>query len=103
MLDQIIKHHSEGVTIAVRVTPNASRNALVFDEERGQIVVRLSAPPVEGRSNTELVRYLGKLTGFSRSSFRIIKGASAREKVVLISGADPSEVRSRLEDALGRK
>jgi uncharacterized protein len=101
MLDQVIKAHRDGVTITFRVIPNASRNGVAFDEERGRLVVRLSAVPVEGKANAELVRYLGKLVGVPRSLLTIIKGKSSREKVVLINGSNVVEVRTRLEDALG--
>lgn len=103
MLSHALKDRRDGVTITLRVIPNASHNAVAFDEKRDLLVVRLSAAPVEGKANAELVRYLGKLIGVPRSSLTIVKGASSKEKAVLIRGANLVEVLSMLNDALAEK
>ena len=49
----------QGVTLRVRVQPRSSRNALAGERE-GALVVRLTAPPVEGRANQALAAMGGQ-------------------------------------------
>ncbi len=84
-----------GVTLRVRVQPRASKDALGGERE-GALVVRLTAPPVDGAANEGLVRFLGKALGVAPSALRVLTGATARNKVVGVSGLDTATVRARL-------
>jgi len=82
--------------LALRVTPGARRNELLGWEEEypqvGRVLrLRIAAPPVEGRANTEVVRYLSRLLGVPRSAVSICHGAGGRVKLVeLPEGTDLS-------------
>jgi uncharacterized protein (TIGR00251 family) len=90
-----LRDASFGVTLRVRVKPRASRDAI--DGERdGALVVRLKAPPVEGAANAALARFLGRTLGVAPSAVRILKGESARQKLVAIDGLDARGARERL-------
>ena len=84
-----------GITLRVRVQPRASRDALGGERE-GALVVRLTAPPVDGAANEGLVRFLGKVLGVAPSALRVVTGATARRKVVAVRGLDAATVRARL-------
>jgi hypothetical protein len=84
-----------GITLRVRVQPRASRDAL-GGERDGALVVRLTAPPVEGAANEALARFLGKALGVAPSAVRVVTGTSSRNKVVSVSGLDASCARERL-------
>jgi uncharacterized protein (TIGR00251 family) len=84
-----------GITLRVRVQPRASRDAL-GGERDGALVVRLTAPPVEGAANEALARFLGKALGVAPSAVRVVTGASSRNKVVSVFGLDASCARERL-------
>jgi uncharacterized protein YggU (UPF0235/DUF167 family) len=62
-------------------------------------VVRLNAPPVDGRANEALARFLGRVLGVPPSSIALVRGASGRDKVLRIAGADAATVRARLAEA----
>ena len=94
-----LKEQSEGVVLEVKVIPGSSRNALVRTSEGG-LTVRLTAPPVEGKANKALVKFLGKTLRIPPSSITILRGHASREKIVLISGTDRAEMEKRLEDAV---
>jgi uncharacterized protein (TIGR00251 family) len=79
----------------VRVQPRASKDALGGERE-GVLVVRLTAPPVDGAANEALVRFLGKTLAVAPSALRVVTGATARNKVVAVSGLDAATVRARL-------
>jgi uncharacterized protein (TIGR00251 family) len=85
-----------GVTLRVRVQPRASQDALSGERE-GALVVRLTAPPVEGRANEALARFLAKALGVAPSAVRVASGATGRNKVVNVAGIDPAVARERLQ------
>ena len=81
--------------LRVRVQPRASKDALGGERE-GALVVRLTAPPVEGAANEALARFLGKTLGVAPSAVRVVSGASGRNKVVSVAGLDAATARERL-------
>jgi hypothetical protein len=85
----------DGLTLRVRVKPRASKDALSGERE-GALVVRLTAPPVEGAANEALSRFLGKTLGVAPSAVRVVSGATSRHKVVRVSGLDAATARERL-------
>ena len=91
-----IRTTDAGLTLRVRVQPRASKDA--FSGERdGALVVRLTAPPVEGAANEALARFLGKALGVAPSAVRVVSGASGRNKVVSVAGVDAASARERLQ------
>ncbi len=85
----------QGVTLRVRVQPRSSRNALGGERE-GALVVRLTAPPVEGRANQALARFLAEALDVAPSAIRLLRGDSGRDKLVSIAGIDAATARARL-------
>ena len=81
--------------IAVRVYPNAARNEVVglINEV---LQVKVSAPPVKGKANKELIAFLSGAIGISKSRVGIIKGHTARNKVITIQGLSREDVMRRL-------
>lgn len=62
----------------------------------GSLKLRVAAPPVDGKANSEVCRYLARLLGLSPSRVEVVRGVSGRDKVVLIRNMDPDEVRRGL-------
>jgi hypothetical protein len=85
-----------GVTLRVRVQPRAARDGL-HGEREGALVVRLTAPPVEGAANEALSRFLGRTLGVAPSAVRVLAGAAGRNKIVSVAGLDAATARARLE------
>lgn len=84
-----------GVRFPVRVQPRASRTE-VAGTQQGALKVRLQAPPVDGAANEALVDFLAESLGVPRRQVRIVSGATARTKVVEVTGVDVDAV-TRLE------
>jgi len=61
----------------------------------------IAAPPVDGAANAELLVLLASVLGVSKSSLRLVQGATAKSKVVEVMGLDAGEAMKRLGDALG--
>ncbi|XP_073990175.1 UPF0235 protein PCC7424_0673 [Rhodnius prolixus] len=72
------------IKIKIAAKPGAKVNAVTGIEEEG-ISVQISAPPVEGEANTELVKYLASLLGIKKSSVSLDRGSKSRQKVLLIT------------------
>jgi uncharacterized protein (TIGR00251 family) len=62
----------------------------------GALLVRVTAPPVDGRANTALCRLLAKHVGTAPSNVTVIRGESSRDKVVRFKGVDRETVRLAL-------
>ena len=81
--------------ISVRVHPNAARNEVTGVTD-GVWQVRVSAPPVKGKANQELTAFLSRLLGVGKSQISIIKGHTARNKVIAINGLSQEDIMKRL-------
>ena len=82
---------SSDVRFAVRLTPRAALDRIdgVTD---GVLRARVGAPAVEGAANNALVRLIAEELGVARSSVRIVAGASSRQKLVVVDGADSGTI-----------
>jgi uncharacterized protein (TIGR00251 family) len=81
--------------VRVRVTPGAARDE-VAGRRDGLLLVRVTAPPVEGKANRAACRLLAKLTGVPPSRVEVVRGASSREKTIRLGGIEPAEAAARL-------
>jgi uncharacterized protein len=81
--------------IAVRLQPRARANEIVGERE-GVLVVRVTAPPAEGRANDALCRLIAKRARVGVRRVSVVRGAGAREKVVRVEGIDESTLRAAL-------
>ena len=87
--------NSSEAIVTIHVQPNARRNEVLGFEE-GVLHVKIAAPPVKGKANRELIAFLSKLLGISKSSITIEKGYISRRKVIAIEGLSQAEVTKRL-------
>ncbi|MGB8813476.1 MAG: DUF167 domain-containing protein [Paracoccaceae bacterium] len=69
-----------GTDIAVRVTPRASRNAVVV-EEGGAIRVYVTCVPEDGKATKAVAALLASAMGVAKTRLVLLRGAVARDKV----------------------
>ena len=80
----------------MRAIPRAVRDELA-GTRNGRLLVRVSAPPLDGRANAAVCALLAKAAGVPRSAVRVVRGERSRDKRVRIEGvADEAAVRARL-------
>ena len=67
-------------------SPGASRTgeAGPTGPDGAELKVRLASPPVDGRANDELVRWLAKALGVPRSAVLLVRGERSRSKVLRV-------------------
>jgi uncharacterized protein (TIGR00251 family) len=77
----------DGIRIEVKVEPRSSRKGL--SGTMGNIVkIKLTAPPVGGAANKQLIEVISEATGIKKSSISIVKGLSSKRKIVEIRGVN---------------
>lgn len=91
----LLRQTGSGVTLAVRVTPRARKSGLAGIREDA-LLVRLTAPPVEGAANEELVRVIAALFDVPPRAVTILSGERGRLKTVHISGVSAETAAARL-------
>lgn len=72
--------------IKVYLQPRSSKNEIAGPYRDG-IKVKVTAPPIKGKANEALIRFLAKEFQISPSCIEILKGHQSREKILKISGA----------------
>ncbi len=91
-----IRETSSGVSFAVRLQPRAKKTAIIGEMD-GALKLSVTDPPIEGRANEALVRFIADLLKVSRSSVTIAAGESNRNKVIRVEGVTAEQVRFRLK------
>lgn len=88
---------STTVHIQLWVQPKASKTEVV-GPYKDAIKIRVASPPVEGKANEEVIRFLSKQLKVPKSQIQIIKGLSSRNKLVEIVGVDPAQVQEVFQE-----
>jgi uncharacterized protein (TIGR00251 family) len=92
---------NEGTLLNLRVSPGAKRTEIEGPYGDNAIKVRVCSPPVKGRANAAVERVLANLLEVPLSAVSVVRGASSRDKTVLVRGLQPAETRKALAAHLG--
>lgn len=85
-----------GITFNVKVIPRAKRDEIV-GAEGDALKIRLNAPPVEGRANEALIKFLAELLNVPRARIEIVRGETSRHKVVRVRGVSIEKLQALLK------
>lgn len=83
--------NSEGITLNVKVVPNASRTEIAGWLD-GALKVRLQAPPEDGKANKALIKLLSKELGIPRKQIRIEAGEFSPLKRLAVMGVGKEDL-----------
>lgn len=81
--------------INVRIQPRARAKEIVGWRDDA-LVIRVTAPPLDGRANEALCELLAERLGVPKRNVSVVRGTAARDKVVAVEGLDDTALRSRL-------
>jgi uncharacterized protein (TIGR00251 family) len=84
-LPPFVSDRPGGCSIRVRVIPRSPRTAIAGERD-GALLVRLSAPPVDGEANAALIEFLAKSLGRPRRDVRLASGDRSRDKRIEVDG-----------------
>lgn len=90
-----IKETPDGAILTIRVVPRASKNSI--DGPLGDALkIRLQSPPVDGKANKELIRFLADMLDIAPSRIALLAGETSRTKRVLIRALAVAAVQAKL-------
>jgi uncharacterized protein YggU (UPF0235/DUF167 family) len=75
------------------VIPRARRGE-IGGERGGLLLIRLTAPPVDGAANAALCRLVARRAGVPARRVSIVRGQTSRDKVVRVEGMTADELRA---------
>ena len=81
--------------LTVEVRPRAARDEIV-GWQGPRLRVRVTAPPADGAANEAVRALLAERLGCARSRVEIVRGHTARTKIVRVAGLAPGEAATRL-------
>ena len=94
-MSEWVQSRDEGAVISIRVVPRSSTTKI--DGVLGDALkIRLQAPPVDGKANKALVKFLAKKLGVSSGQVCLLGGETNRNKRVLIAGYSAEQVEAKL-------
>jgi uncharacterized protein (TIGR00251 family) len=99
--DLVVSVTGAASRLAVRVMPRSPRSK-VDGVRDGRLVVRVTAPPVDGAANDAVVETLARALGVARNAVRVAAGETSRNKTIAVSGVSPAELRERLAKVMSR-
>jgi uncharacterized protein len=82
------KKTKNGIMIEVKVEPRSSKRQITGVMDGTILKVKLTAPPVEGSANEQLIELISEVTGVKKSWIKIVRGLSSKRKLLEITGVE---------------
>jgi uncharacterized protein len=60
------------------------------------VLIRVTAPPVDGKANDALCRLVAKAAGVAPSRVSVVRGRAARDKLLRVEGVEQQALRAAL-------
>jgi uncharacterized protein len=84
-----------GCLIQIKVIPRAPQT-MIDGMRGGALLVKLSAPPVEGQANESLLRFIAHICDVPRRSVSLMTGGKSRHKVIRVNHLTRAEATLRV-------
>ena len=85
-------HEADGrATLTLHIQPGAKKTEVV-GLHGDALKIRLAAPPVDGKANEALIRYIAERLQLSKSAVSLKSGQTSRQKVLEVVGAELAAV-----------
>lgn len=91
-----------GCLIRIKVIPRAPQT-LIEGMRDGALLVKLSAPPVEGQANEALLRFISEVCDVPRRAVSLRMGEKSRQKVVQVQRVTRADAASRVRGCTRRR
>jgi uncharacterized protein (TIGR00251 family) len=90
-----VQQTKDGILLRIKLVPRSTQNRI--DGRHGDAIkIRLNAPPVDGKANAALIRFIAGELGISASAIAITSGETSRNKTLRITGIDAATATTRL-------
>jgi len=87
-MDIPFKKTKNGIVIEVKVEPRSSKRQISGIMDNTVLKVKLTAPPVDGSANEQLIELISETTGIRKSQIKIVRGLSSKRKLIEITGVE---------------
>lgn len=80
-----ITKQENGIKFGIKVIPNSSKCGIsgIIDD---CLKIKLDVPPIEGKANEKLIKFLSKILNTPKTSITIISGETSKIKIIFING-----------------
>ena len=85
----------EGLDLHVRVVPRAAKNEFQGLHDNA-LKIRLTTPPVDGKANQALIKFLSKTLKVPQRQITLVRGEIARQKTLRITGLTQEQLLERI-------
>ncbi|MEB3780088.1 MAG: DUF167 domain-containing protein [Desulfurococcales archaeon] len=90
IIRKLVEPGRKGPRIRVYVKPGSTRVSLVLEED--ELVFYTDEPPIEGRANASLIRFMARALGVNPRAISIVSGVRGRLKVLEVEGLGEEEL-----------
>jgi hypothetical protein len=93
-----VSQTADGLVLRLFIQPKASRDSII-GLHGDELKVAITAPPIDGKANAHLVKYLAKQFKVAKSQVLVEKGELGRHKQIKIINPQqiPTEVAALLD------
>jgi len=89
-----------GAAIAVRVIPRSSNNKICEILSDGSIRIKIKSPPVDGKANDTLIKFLSDAFKIPKTRIEITGGLFSKNKIVTFYDMNPEELQGIIRNIL---
>ena len=75
--------------LRITVKPNARLDEVLLQSD-GSLLVKIKAPPVDGKANKYLAEYVAAWLGIAKTRVSVVKGTTNTHKTLAIDMEEPS-------------
>jgi len=79
-----LRSDGTALVLSLHVQPGA-RKTEIAGLHGEALKIRLAAPPVDGKANAELLRFLASVFGVPQRAVQLLRGESSRQKTVRVT------------------
>ncbi len=85
----------DGLALRIKAVPRAAKNEIQGLHD-GALKIRLTTPPVDGKANQALMKFLSKTLNIPKAQIELAQGETSRLKTLRINGISKNELIGRI-------
>ncbi len=82
---------TNGVKVTFKISPNAKKNEII--KENDGVKIKITAQPIDGKANKALIDFLSKNFKIPKTSIKILKGETSKDKTILFETEDEEKIK----------
>ena len=86
----MLKETDNGIIATIKISPNSKTNEIIKTDNETKI--KITAQPIDGKANKCLIEFLAKYFKVPKTSIKILKGETSKEKTILFSVKDDEKI-----------